>query len=100
MSPISSIASSGMQAAQQQLQASAHNVANTQTEGFRRLQVDQQARPDGGGVDARTERVPQPGVSLEAEVVNQLAARNAFAASAHVFRTADRMAGVLLDVRA
>jgi flagellar basal-body rod protein FlgC len=34
MSAIASIAQSGLQAAQQRLNASAHNVANQQTEGF------------------------------------------------------------------
>lgn len=100
MASITSIASSGMQAAQQQLQASAHNVANLQTEGFRRQEVRQQARPDGAGVDARTERAPRAGAAPEADVVNQLAAKNAFVASVAVFRTADRMAGALLDERA
>ena len=100
MAPISSIASSGMQAAQVRLQASAHNVANLQTEGFHRQEVQQQARADGGGVDAWTRRSPVAGAALEADVVDQLVAKNAFAASAAMFRTADRMAGVLLDERA
>lgn len=100
MAPISSIASSGMQAAQQRLQASAHNVANVQTEGFTRLEVVQQARSEAGGVDAATRRAASVGVSLESEVVDQLSARNAFVANAAVFRTADRMAGALLDIYA
>jgi flagellar hook-associated protein FlgK len=100
MASLTSIAASGMQAAQQQLQASAHNVANLQTPGFQRHDVQQQARPEGGGVDATTRRSPVAGTSREADVVNQLAAKNAFVASVAVFRTADRMAGALLDVRA
>lgn len=100
MAPISSISLSGMQAAQQRLQASAHNVANLQTEDFRRQQVTQQARGEGGGVDASTRRAAVPGAALEADVVDQLMAKNAFAANVAVFRTADRMAGTLLDERA
>lgn len=100
MAPISSIASSGMQAAQQRLQASAHNVANVQTEGFTRLEVVQQSRSETGGVDAATRRAASGGVSLESEMVDQLSARNAFVANATVFRTADRMAGALLNVYA
>lgn len=100
MAPISSIAHSGLQAAQTRLQASAHNVANLQTEGFQRQEVRQQARADGGGVDAGTVRSPRAGAALEADVVEQLAAKNAFVASAAVFRAADRMAGTLLDLRA
>jgi flagellar hook-associated protein FlgK len=100
MASLTSIAASGMQAAQQQLQASAHNVANLQTPGFHRHEVQQQARPEGNGVDATTRRAPVAGASLESDVVNRLAAKNAFVASVAVFRTADRMAGALLDVRA
>lgn len=100
MASISSIASSGMQAAQTRLQASAHNVANLQTEGFHRQEVRQQARADGAGVDAYTARAPRAGAALEADVIEQLAAKNAFVASAAVFRAADRMAGTLLDVSA
>jgi flagellar hook-associated protein FlgK len=100
MAPISSIASSGMQAAQQRLQASGHNVANVQTEGFTRLEVVQQSRSETGGVDAATRRAAAGGVSLESEMVDQLSARNAFVANATVFRTADRMAGALLNVYA
>ena len=89
-----------MQAAQQRLQASAHNVANGQTEGFQRLEVVQQSRSAAGGVDAATRRAESVGVSLESEVVDQLSARNAFVANATVFRTADRVAGALLDIYA
>jgi flagellar hook protein FlgE len=99
MSSIASTATSGLHAAQRQLDAVAHNVANLQTEGFHRQQVQQQARASGG-VDAWTRRAPEPGAALEADVVQQLAARNAFVANAVVFRTADRLAGVLLDERA
>lgn len=89
-----------MQAAQQRLQASAHNVANAQTEGFTRLEVVQQSRSEVGGVDAATRRAESVGMSLESEMVDQLSARNAFVANATVFRTADRMAGALLNVYA
>lgn len=100
MAPISSISYSGLQAAQQRLQASAHNVANMQTEGFHRQEVTQQARPQGGGVDAAVRRAEAPGASPEADVVDQLLAKNAFAANVAMFRAADRMAGALLDERA
>ena len=45
MASISSIALSGMNAAQTQLQASAHNVANLSTEGFKRQEVVQTEQP-------------------------------------------------------
>ena len=100
MTPLASIARSGLQAAQLRLDSSAHNVANLGTPGFARQAVDQQAAPAQGGVQARTGRFGQPGVALEAEAVEQMAATYAFKASLLVLRTADEMAGALLDVRA
>ncbi len=98
MSAIASIAQSGLQAAQQRLNASAHNVANQQTEGFRRQQVAQQAMPEGG-VTAQTVR-GQQGVALEQEAVEQISASYAYLANLQVLRTNDRMQGALLDERA
>ncbi|MDH1291628.1 flagellar basal body protein [Comamonas terrigena] len=98
MSAIASIAQSGLQAAQQRLNASAHNVANQQTEGFRRQQVAQQAVPEGG-VTAQTAR-GQQGVALEQEAVEQISASYAYLANLQVLRTNDRMQGALLDERA
>ena len=99
MNSLSSIALSGMQAAQAGLQASAHNVANLQTEGFHRQELVQNERA-GGGVDTDLRRATQEGSALESDVVAQLQAKNAFLANLAVFRTANRLAGVLLDTRA
>ena len=99
MNSLPSIALSGMQAAQTALQASAHNVANMQTEGFHRQQTVQNERP-GGGVDAELRRAAQVGSAPETDVVEQLQAKNAFLANLAVFRTTNRLAGVLLDTRA
>ncbi len=99
-SSITSIASSGLQAAQLQLQSSAHNIANLQTDGFKRQAVAQQARPDGAGVDASVTRVAEAGAALEADVVGQLAAKNAFLANLAVFRTGEQLLGSLFDERA
>jgi flagellar hook protein FlgE len=96
MTPVSSIALSGMQAAQMQLNASANNVANAQTEGFQRRQVQQIPEP-GGGVSARDVASTQPGPQLEADLVNQLQAKNSFLANLAVFKTSNAIAGVLLD---
>lgn len=100
MPSLPAIAQSGMQAAQVQLQASAHNVANLATPGFRRQEVDQRAAPGGAGVEAAVRRSGVEGAALEADVVARLQAKNAFLANLAVFRTADRMAGALLDERA
>jgi len=52
MASISSIALSGMNAAQTTLNSSAHNIANMNTSGFRRQEVVQSAQP-GGGVSTK-----------------------------------------------
>ena len=100
MSSAFTIASSGLQAAQLRLDSSAHNVANMNTPGFRRQAVEQQAAPDQGGVQAQTIRMPAPGVALEQDEVEQMAASYAFKANVLVLRTAKEMTGSLLDVRA
>lgn len=99
MSSITSIASSGLQAAQMRLDASASNVANMNTPGYRSRQVAQQAAAEGG-VDASVQRANAAGVSLEKEVVEQLAAKQAFLASVQTLRTGDAVLGALLNVRA
>ncbi len=99
MVSLSSIALSGMNAAQTQLQASAHNVANLNTEGFSRQEVKltQQAE---GGVSASLSTATRPGPALETDVVAQLQAKNAYLANLAVFKTQDKMAGALLNLDA
>ncbi len=101
MSSVFSIAQSGLQAAQQRLDASAHNIANTNTPGMRRLRVEQaeNAVPPGG-VNASVQREPQTGVALEQEVVEQMSATYAFKANLQTLKTHDRMLGALLNERA
>ena len=96
MASISSITLSGMNAAQTQLQASANNVANLVTPGYRRQEVVQTPQ-SGGGVQAQTVRAEAAGSSLEADVVAQLQAKNSFLANLAVFKTTNQMAGALLD---
>jgi len=100
MTSIAAIAQSGLNAAQLRLGASAHNVANLDTPGFTRQTVQQQAVPERGGVQARVAQADRPGAALEAEAVEQMAATYAFKANLLVLRTADEMAGTLLDARA
>ncbi len=95
-----SIASTGLQAAQLRLNASAHNVANLHTPGFKAHTVQLQAVAPSAGVQAHAAQAAQPGVALVAEGVAQMAATYAFKANVLVLRTADEMAGALLDVRA
>jgi flagellar hook protein FlgE len=99
MSSITSIALSGLNAAQTQMGASANNVANAQTDGYRRRAVQQTAQ-DGGGVAAQVVVAAERGPALETDVVSQLQAKNAFLANLAVFKTHDAMAGALLKLKA
>lgn len=99
MLAVSAIALSGLAAAQTTLSASAHNVANLATQGFRRQQVVA-STGSAGGVVTQLVQAESPGPALEADVVAQLQAKNAFLANLAVFRTHDRMMGALLDARA
>lgn len=96
MTSISSIALSGMQAAQASLNSSAHNVANLTTPNFRREEVALSAQV-GGGVNVSHQQSRVQGASLEADVVAQLQAKNAFLANLAVFKSSNQMAGALLD---
>jgi len=96
MSPLSATSLSGMQAAQTALGASAHNLANLATGGFRREQVTQSAVADGG-VSASLSRAPQEGAALERDVIGLLAAKNQFLVNLAVFKAGDQMMGALFD---
>ena len=96
MASISSIALSGMRAAQTSLDASAHNVANLNTPDFRRQEVVQTAEKDGG-VSTTVTQSSVVGPALETDQVAQLQAKNAFLANLSVFKTSNQMAGALLD---
>ncbi len=99
MVSISSIALSGMNAAQVAMNASAHNIANQPTTGFRRQEVVRTAQPQGG-VSAHVVPSGVEGDALETDVVAQLQAKNAFLANLAVFKASDQMAGTLLKVTA
>jgi flagellar hook protein FlgE len=99
MNSLSSIALSGLNAAQTNLQVSANNIANLPTEGFRRQQV-QQSEQAGGGVTTQITRAEAEGSALEEDVVAQLQAKNSFLANLAVFKTSNSMAGALLDMSA
>lgn len=96
MSSISSVAVSGLHAEQAVLNASAHNVANTNTPAFRRQQVVTSEQRGGGVVTAR-QQSDTVGPALEADVVAQLQAKNAFLANLAVFKTSEKMVGTLVD---
>jgi flagellar hook protein FlgE len=101
MPSISSIGSSGLQAAQMRLDASANNVANMNTPGYRRTVVAQQEAADSAGVQASIQREQDArGVALEQEAVEQMSATYAFKANLQTLKTQDQMMGSLLDTRA
>lgn len=101
MASISSIGSSGLQAAQLRLDASANNVANINTPNYRRQVVEQEAAADNAGVRATVQRQQQSdGVALEKEAVEQMSATYAFKANLQTIKTRDEMMGSLLDVKA
>ena len=91
-----SMALSGMQAAQTQLGAAGHNIANQGTASFRRQTLQAQAAPTGG-VQVSLARAGEPGTALEEDVVGLLQAKHAFLTNLAVFKTQDRMMGSLLD---
>ena len=99
MTSISSIALSGMQAAQATLDSSAHNVANSNTPAFRRQEVIQSEQKEGG-VTTSLVRSANEGSALETDLVAQLQAKNAFLANLAVFKTHDKLSGALLDKNA
>ena len=101
MPSLSSIGNSGLQAAQLRLDASANNLANANTPGYRRVTVAQAAVAENAGVRATAQRDQQAqGVALEQEAVEQMSATYAFKANLKTLKTQDEMMGSLLDVKA
>ena len=93
---VSAIALSGMNAAQTGLQVAAHNIANLNTEGFRRQQVVQSSVAPAG-VSTTLTRSAQPGESMITDMVAVLQSENAFLANLAVFRHQEDALGSLFD---
>lgn len=94
-----STALSGLQAAQLRMTASAHNIANVATAEFRPQQVTTEALPDGG-VAAVVSSGEATGTDLVTEIVEQLAAGQAFRANAASLQRAADTVGTLIDTLA
>lgn len=90
---------SGMNAAQTQLNASAHNIANSMTSGFKRQDVALQASSNGG-VNTTLVTAADQMQSIETDIVQQLQANNAYLANLTVFRSSNQMMGSLLSLQA
>lgn len=102
-----SIALSGMQAAQVQMNAAAQNVANLQTQNYQPVRADIIDLSSGGvNADLQSSPVPASGaptspgsnVDLAAEMINMKLAQLAFGANADVVRTENHTLGSLLDM--
>lgn len=100
LSSVMQTALSGMSAATTIVEATSHNVANLQTNGFRQSKVQLTTLPAGRGVAvAGIEADPAPGavaaeqsdVDLSRQLIDLTLAGNLFRANAAVFRTADAM---------
>jgi hypothetical protein len=99
MSPIASIALSGLNAASSRLETAAHNIANAQTVGFRRQLVQQTAQMEGG-VTVSIGRAAATGDALIEDVVAQMSAVHAFEANVMTLKAQDGLLGSLLDATA
>ncbi len=99
MSTISSIAVSGVQAAATRMDASAHNIANAQTPGFQRQQVQLRSQ-ETAGVVATVGKAQEVGADLAADLVDQKAASYQYRANLRTIQTDAQMLGSLLDVKA
>jgi len=97
MTLMSSIAQSGMNAAQSSLDASAWNVANSDTPGSRRQQAVPVTAAAGAGVSVTLSQAAQAGPAMMTDVLGLSQALGAFMANLAVFKAADRMVGTLVD---
>ena len=90
-------ATSAVRALTRGMVVSAHNIANSATEGFHPLEAVLEERP-GGGVGVRIEtRNDVEGVDLTEETVKMIARETAIKANLAVIRASDKTLGVLLD---
>ena len=99
----SAAALSGLRAAQQRLDSSAHNVANVMTPDFKRQGVAQSAQPGLGGVQTQITRqtTPSDGMDhLADDMVEQRVSLYSFKANLQTVQAQDEMLGSLLDIRA
>jgi flagellar hook protein FlgE len=107
---------SGLNASQRALDASAHNVANASTQGFKPQQVQfQEASPAGSGVtlsqQARAQAAATPaatsgalqgpsGTDLGKQLTDSLVYKAQFDLSAKVIKSTDQTLGSLINIKA
>ncbi len=105
---------SGMKAAEKRMQASAHNTANVNTDGFKKQEVRNSSAP-GGGVESSVSANNSPGipagdpgtgeikdgsnVDLAEEAVNRISASATAKSNINAIKASDEMLGTLLDIK-
>ena len=106
MSPVLSIAASGLQHESNRLAVTANNVANLQTDGFAPRRVLGVEAPGGGVQSVVSLQASLAGldgnlgvnnIDLVAESVSMITSVRAFEANAAVIRTEHKMVGSFLD---
>jgi flagellar hook-associated protein FlgK len=93
-----SIAASGLNAAQAQLNATANNIANLNTPDYGTQSVDLASAPDGDGVEIGGVTQTRQPDDLANQLVNLKQASLMYDANAMVIRTTDQMYGSLLNI--
>ncbi len=108
---------SGLAALQKKTAATAHNTANIDTDGYKKVRVNLSETTPPGGVEAKTEVVTTPGplvqeqtasgpelveqsnVELSEELPNLMLSRRYFQANLKVVQTEDERLGHLLNIK-
>ncbi len=114
MSSAIGIALSGLRASETKLAVNANNIANVNTDGFKKSRVNMQQASEGGvsvtltqvnlpgfplGIDEQTgKQIESSNVDLAGEMVDQMVTRYAFEANVITIKTADEMQQTLLDI--
>lgn len=96
---VMAVATTGLRAAQRQLDSAAANSARLQVPGAQRQRVVQAELAGGAGVSTRTLSEPAA-PTLEQALPERLAATYGFQANLKMLRAQDAALGSLLDVRA
>jgi flagellar hook protein FlgE len=89
-----------MRSASASLAASAHRVANLQTQGFKAQPVHQQSVAGGGSRAVLSESNAAGPVDLTREIVSQIESSTQYTASLRVLEVGADLRGQLLDVLA
>lgn len=94
---VAAIARSGMRSAELRLAASAHNIANLETENFHPLLVHQVSTSPGSAAHVERAAKARP-VDLLDELVEQLRAAHQFKASLRVLGVSETLYGASVDL--